>query len=153
MRQDRGAAKLRENRALRFLLVGGLSFALDFGLLVLLHEVFGVVLWLATPIAFITSLLFNFAAQRTFTFAATNNVGTGAGKYAVLVVFNVFASALIVTGFESLGLGYAAGKVTATVLMTAWNFVLYKYWVFPNKPGSPEQPLSASAGPGHRSGR
>ena len=140
---------------MKFLLVGGLSFAIDFGLLVLLHEAFGVLLWIATPIAFITSLIFNFAAQRTFTFAATNKVGAGAGKYAALVIFNVFASALIVTGFESLGLGYAAGKITATVLMTAWNFLLYKYWVFPNKPAplSPEPPFSASAEPGRHSER
>ena len=156
MRHYVRAWKPRESRALRFLLVGGASFAIDFGLLVLLHEAFGIVLWIATPCAFVASLVFNFAAQRTFTFAATNSVGSGAGKYAALVVFNVVASAVIVTGFDYLGLGYAAGKVTATVLMTVWNFVLYKYWVFPGTSvpdSSSPSPVTVSAGPGRRSQR
>jgi len=110
--------------------VGGLSFALDLGLLVLLHEFLGVELWIATPVAFLVSLVFNFLLQRIFTFQATNHRGISALKYVVLVVVNILVSDLIVTGFDGLGWSYVVGKTTSTILTTAWNYFLYRHWIF-----------------------
>ncbi len=114
----------------KFLVIGILSFAIDLGTLTLLKEVFHVDLWIATPIAFIVSLLFNFWAQRVFTFKASNSTSASFLKYAALVVFNVFATDVIVNVINAAGLGYAFGKVCATVATMAWNFLLYKYWIF-----------------------
>ena len=58
---------VERSHLIKFLLVGGASFAVDRALLALMHEVFGVDLWMATPIAFVASLVFNFALQRSFT--------------------------------------------------------------------------------------
>lgn len=127
------AQKLYQNSVLRFLFVGGLSFALDLGLLVLLHEVVGVDLVIATPIAFLVSLVFNYFLQRIFTFQATNHHGISAAKYISLVVFNVVVSDFIVTGFDALGWYYIIGKGTSTVLTTVWNYFLYREWIFKNK--------------------
>lgn len=117
----------------RYLLVGGFSFAVDFFLLVFLHEFFGLQLWLATPLAFIASLIVNYLLSRFFTFAGTGARGTSFVKYIVLVLFNTIATSLIVSGFEAFGGGYMLGKVLSTVLMTVWNFFAYKHWVFANK--------------------
>lgn len=114
----------------RYLLVGGLSFAVDFFLLVFLHEYFAVELWLATPIAFLTSLVVNYLLSRFFTFAGVGARGTSFLKYIALVVFNTAAASLIVSGFEAVGSSYMLGKVASTVLMTIWNFFAYKHWVF-----------------------
>lgn len=116
--------------------MGGFSFALDFFLLVFLHEYFGVQLWLATPVAFLASLGVNYLLSRFFTFAGTGARGTSFVKYIVLVVFNTIATSLIVAGFESFGGPYTLGKVASTVLMTVWNFFAYKHWVFARK-GNP----------------
>lgn len=124
------ALGIYRNSVIRFLFVGGLSFALDLGVLALLHEIFGVDLWIATPIAFIVSLVFNFLLQRIFTFQATNSRGVSAVKYILLVVFNIVVTDLIVTGFDAIGWSYVAGKTTATVLTTAWNYLLYRHWIF-----------------------
>jgi putative flippase GtrA len=121
---------LAENSVVRFLLIGGLSFALDLGLLAVLHEAFGVELWIATPIAFVVSLIFNFLLQRIFTFKATNHGGVSAAKYLLLVAFNIVVSDLIVTGFDAFGWSYIIGKATATVLTTVWNYWLYRHWIF-----------------------
>lgn len=123
-------AKLDNSHLLKFLLVGGLSFAIDLALLVVLHEVFGVVLWIATPIAFLTSLIFNFLLQRIFTFKATNRGHASFVRYAILVAFNTVATDFIVNTFAHWDLTYAAGKVVATALTMGWNFYLYKYWIF-----------------------
>lgn len=117
----------------RYLLVGGVSFSVDFFLLIFLHEYFGVQLWLATPVAFLTSLVVNYLLSRFFTFAGTGARGASFVKYIALVVFNTIATSLIVSGFEAMGGAYMLGKVASTVLMTVWNFFAYKYWVFARK--------------------
>ncbi|MCQ1949506.1 GtrA family protein [Arthrobacter sp. zg-Y859] len=114
----------------RYLLVGGVSFAVDFFLLVLLHEYFGVELWLATPIAFLTSFAANYFLSRFFTFAGSGARGTSFVKYVALVLFNTVAASLIVSGFEAVGSSYMLGKVASTAMMTVWNYFLYKHFVF-----------------------
>lgn len=118
------------NEIVRFIIVGGISFAIDLGLLMLLHEIFEVELWLATPVAFLTSLAFNFALQRMFTFRARNGTSVSFLKYCVLVAFNTFAVDVIVNFLDWLGAGYQIGKVVSTIMITAWNFLLYKHWIF-----------------------
>lgn len=130
----------------KYLLVGALSFAIDFGMLVLLYEVFGVVLWLATPIAFLVSLFANYLLQRFFTFAGTPTRGTSFVKYILLVAVNTVAASLIVSGFEAVGSSYVIGKVVSTAAMTVWNFFAYKYWVFAARGGAGlEEPAPSPA--------
>lgn len=119
----------------RFIIVGGISFVIDLGLLMLLHEVFLVDLLIATPIAFLTSLAFNYALQRVFTFRAENGRSVSFIKYCLLVAFNTFAVDVIVNFADWLGAGYQIGKVIATILTTAWNFLLYKHWIFKSGAG------------------
>lgn len=114
----------------RFIIVGGISFAIDLGLLMLLHEVFLVELVIATPIAFLTSLGFNFALQRMFTFRSDSGKSVSFLKYCLLVVFNTLAIDVIVNVIDWLGAGYQIGKVVSTIMTTAWNFLLYKHWIF-----------------------
>jgi len=118
------------NELARFIIVGGVSFVIDLGLLMLLHEVFLVDLLVATPVAFLTSLAFNYALQRVFTFRAENGKSVSFIKYCLLVAFNTVAVDLIVNFADWLGAGYQVGKVVATILTTAWNFLLYKHWIF-----------------------
>lgn len=125
---------LHRSPFLKFLIVGVLSFALDLGLLVGLHEGLNVDLVIATPIAFLTSLIFNFALQRSFTFRAMNSRTVSAAKYIALVIVNVVITDLIVTGFDRLDWAYGIGKVVATVLTTGWNFLLYRHWIFRHEP-------------------
>jgi putative flippase GtrA len=121
---------LHRSPFLKFLIVGVLSFGLDFGILVGLHEGLNVDLVIATPVAFLTSLVFNFILQRTFTFRAANSRALSAAKYIALVVVNVVVTDFIVTGFDRLEWAYGIGKVVATVLTTTWNFLLYRNWIF-----------------------
>ncbi|MEO5781310.1 MULTISPECIES: GtrA family protein [Arthrobacter] len=114
----------------KFLVVGGASFAIDLGLLALLHEVGGVDLWIATPIAFLVSLVFNFLVQRKFTFQSSGRADVSLLKYCALVVFNVIATDVVVIVVDGAGYPYALGKVIATIATTVWNFLLYKHWIF-----------------------
>lgn len=133
----------------KFLLVGGASFAIDLGMLALLHEVGNVDLWIATPIAFLTSLVFNFVVQRNFTFRSNTRAHVSFLKYGALVLFNVMATDVIVNLFAGAGEPYALGKVIATIATTVWNFLLYKHWIFKTPPATHGEivDLDASATP------
>jgi putative flippase GtrA len=129
----------------KFFLVGVASFVIDLGLLAILHEGFGVDLWIATPIAFLTSLVFNFFVQRTFTFQSDTRAHVSFLKYGALVVFNVIATDVIVNVIAASGLSYAVGKVVATVATTGWNFLLYKHWIFKAAPATSDDGVDINA--------
>ncbi|MEZ2389060.1 GtrA family protein [bacterium RCC_150] len=120
----------RNGYLIKFLAVGAASFAIDLGTLTLLHELGRVDLWIATPIAFLASLIFNFFAQRKFTFQSGARAHVSFFKYGLLVVFNLVATDFIVNGIAAAGMSYALGKAVATVATTVWNFLLYKHWIF-----------------------
>jgi putative flippase GtrA len=121
---------LHRSSVAKFLIVGGLSFAIDLGTLAVLHDLFHVDLWIATPIAFIVSLLFNFGAQRSFTFRSNSRRDLSFLKYIALVAFNTVATDVIVNAIAAVGLSYAIGKVVSTGLTMAWNYFLYRHWIF-----------------------
>jgi len=123
--------RLLDSSAVRYLVIGGLSFLLDFGLLALCYRVFGWPLWLATASGFLGSFFFNFFLQRRFSFRASTPLLGGVFRYSLLLAANTVATIVIVEFFERVGAGILIGKIIATVATTLWNFFLYKHWVFP----------------------
>jgi len=121
---------LAAHSATRYLIVGGVSFVIDFGLIFLLHTVAGAPLWLATVAGFLLSFVFNYVAQRTFSFGSRQPHGVTLLKYAALVLFNTGLTVLIVSGFDKTAVGWEAGKVIATIVTTGENYFVYRYWVF-----------------------
>ena len=114
----------------RYLVVGGLSFLLDLGLLTLFYRGFGVPLALATGIGFWGSVLFNFTLQKRFAFETRGATGRSLWRYGVLLAANSVIAIAVVTLFHSLGWGYVYGKVFVTAAQTVWNYFAYRSWVF-----------------------
>lgn len=116
--------------AVRYLIVGGLCFLADVGILALLHDVVGLALPLATPIAFLASFAITYTMQRTIAFNSGARVVASVGRYTALVAFNTVATTGIVWGIAALGWPWIVGKVLAVVATTIWNYFAYRYWVF-----------------------
>ena len=127
-------ARFFGHSAVRYLIVGGLSFAVDFGLLVLLREVFRWDVGIASATAFLSSLVFNFLVQRKFSFDSAHRTHVSMIRYGLLVVTNTLATVFIVQLLTPTILGYMGGKVISTAAMMVWNFFLYQHWVFGKKP-------------------
>lgn len=127
------AKQLYRNSALRYLFIGGLSFLIDFGILFLLHEIVGMVLWLATGAAFLASFVFNYSLQRAFSFSSRASHGRSLVKYIALVVFNTLATIGIVALLDHF-FAWQVGKVVATIITTVWNYLAYRYIVFVDRP-------------------
>jgi putative flippase GtrA len=125
-----GLTALYSHSAVRYLVIGGASAALDAGLLWLLHGVWDVALPVATFVAVATAFFFNFALNRMWSFGSTSPVGTQFAKYLALGVLNWLANVAGVTGLAALGMHYLVAKVLVVAVVTVLNYVVYKAWVF-----------------------
>jgi len=125
-----GIRAFASHSAVRYLIAGGLSFLVDFGVLALLHEVFAWPVWLASGTSFLISFAFTYSIQRFFSFSARTPHGRALMRYTILVIFNTLATVAIVALVNYSPLSWAGGKVVATVVTTAWNYFAYRYWVF-----------------------
>ncbi|MCW2709573.1 MAG: putative rane protein [Frankiales bacterium] len=112
-------------------LIGGVSLLVDLGLLVLLHGIVGLPLLPATATAFAASVVVNFTLNR-----ALHLAGPGAGTHRQLLRYGTLlgANAVVTLGIVSFGqqarTPYLLSKLVAVALTTAWNFPLYRAWVF-----------------------
>lgn len=132
-----GLSRLWSSSLVRYLVMGGLSFAFDFGLLWLLYDIAGVPLTVATPTAFLASFVVTYTLQRLFAFRATASVAPSVVRYALLVVANTALTTGIVALADSAGWPWAAGKLIAVAVTTVGNYFAYRYWVFARPKGSP----------------
>ncbi len=126
-------------RPLRYLLVGGSGFALDFFVLWLLRSPVGLPAWFSAAVAFAVGTVYTYLLQRSFTFGSrANHVGASV-RFLTLVAANTVFTAVVVELFDQaaalvFGLsGYLVGKVVCAVLTTLWNYPLLGRWVYAAK--------------------
>lgn len=127
----RGAVRRAwSSSAVRYLFVGGICFAVDVALLWAAHDLLGVPLAVATPLAFLTSFVVTYTLQRVVSFASDSKMVPSVARYTALVVINTIATTAIVWAVDTIGGGWFVGKVAAVVATTVWNYFAYRYWVF-----------------------
>ena len=133
----------------RYVLVGGSAFVLDFGTLWALKSGAGLPAWLAAACAYTLSTLDSFLLQRKFTFSADLGMGNSAVRYGILLLVNLVLTSAIVEGFDYFFDLYLVGKIVSTAAMTMWNFPIMKYWVYPRSKAtaSPDAVSEPPAGP------
>ena len=129
--------KSRAAEIIRFALTGGVCFVVELAVLILLKGKFGVDTLIATPIAFLISVLLNYLLCVVWVFRGAKNRGAGAkagflitsliglGLNEVLmllfrvawgeekVLFTVFSFAVSL---------YVLNKVLATCIVMIWNY-------------------------------
>lgn len=122
---------LYQHNLVRYLVVGGSTFAIDLGLLVLLHGAEGVWLPLATAIAYCIAIIYNFCLNRWWTFSASENksVREHIIPYSILLGFNFLFTVLFVSLLSHF-INYAVAKVLAVAIQTTWTYFCYKHFVF-----------------------
>ncbi len=113
----------------RFLLVGGVSFAVDFGLYLLLYAVFGVQYVVASTISFSLSLVLNYILTLRFVFEARAG-RNHAKEFAMYVGLNIIALGLnqgiLFLTVDLLGATPVIGKIVATAVVLVYNFISRK---------------------------
>jgi putative flippase GtrA len=115
----------------RFILVGGVSAAIDMGLLWLLHGVLGVWLPVATFTGVAFSFVVNFLLNRRWVFGAAGPAAGQFARYLTLAALNWMLTVLTVTWLtEVVGLYFMLARVLALAVFTVLNFLALRAWVF-----------------------
>jgi putative flippase GtrA len=137
----------RSRRIVVYIGIGAISFAVDFGCLVALHELAGAPVWLAATTGYWSSVVVNYALNRTVAFRDRTPPATSVARYGLLLGVNWLATLAIITTADALGLGYLVGKVAAVLVLTTLNYVAYSRWVFADlSPGAPGEDVHDVAG-------
>jgi len=125
---------LYRHHLIRYLFVGGTTFIIDFGLLILLHGKEKMWLPLATFISYSIAVVYNFSLNRWWTFSAseTKSLRQHITPYAILLSFNLLFTVVFVS-LVSHFMNYAIAKIVAVIIQTGWNYFIYKNVIFLKK--------------------
>jgi putative flippase GtrA len=140
-----------ESTVVKYLFVGGLAFVTDLGTLWLGASVLGLPVWVATALAYAAAWVVNFGLNRVLTFAdhgaRDGKVHKQSIRFTILVLINLVITELLMTVLIHFGVNYLLAKVASSVVITLYNFEVYKRWVFAGdkspadgEPGPQEEP-------------
>lgn len=126
----------------KFGLVGGIAFLIDYGIMVLLTEVFGVNYLISATISFTVSVIFNYLASMRYVF--THKEGLSRRReFVIFIVLSVIGLGLndlcmwLFTGV--LGISYLISKIIATAIVMVYNFITRKLFLDAGDQPLPEQ--------------
>ena len=138
--------KHRTGEVVRFALTGGICFVVELGVLILLKGGLGIDTLIATPIAFLISVILNYLLCVAWVFRGANNRGTGAkagflitsliglglNELLMLLFRLIFGedAAILTLGGKTINM-YVLNKCLATLIVMIWNYfskraVLYR---------------------------
>ena len=111
---------------MRFIIVGAITFVVDYGLLYISTEYIGLYYVYSTAIAFIAAVIFNYWLCVIYVF---KNVQRQTSKQAILFV----GSSVVGLGLnqicmwffvEIFGIYYMLAKIISIIIVMAWNYIM-----------------------------
>lgn len=114
---------------MKFGIVGVIAFIIDYGLMVLLTEAFGVDYLVSATISFAVSVTFNYFASMRYVFRHKEGMSKRR-EFVIFVVLSVIGlginDLIMWLGTGLWGISYLITKLVATFLVMVWNFVTRK---------------------------
>ncbi len=123
-----------KTQILRFVLTGGFSAIVDYGLLELLSSGLGLQVDLSKMLSFIAGTLTAYLINRRWTFGAAPSRSRFAkvmALYALTFAVQVGIFHVLFTSFGSKPLAFVIAQGTATVI----NFIVQRVWIFRRQDG------------------
>lgn len=122
--QPAGDGAGRGGEVIRFTIAGGLGFVIDYGLMILLKETFGMHYLLATTLSFIVSVVVNYLLCAYWVFQGTDTKSGGV-KLAFIVTSGIGLglNALFMYLFvDVMHINYMIAKIISVILVMIWNY-------------------------------
>nr|MBQ9201381.1 GtrA family protein [Bacteroidales bacterium] len=118
---------------LRYSVVGGVAFLVDYGSLWLLTEAVGLHHLVSAAIAFILGLICNYVISTAWVFGESkvNNRLVEFTVFSIIGVVGLGFNELIIYFFTDVcGLHYMLSKIISTVIIFFWNFFARRFILF-----------------------
>ena len=118
------------NQILKFGVVGGIAFVIDYGILFLLAKVIGLNELISAAISFIISLTFNYFLSTKWVFEAKKQTPKEVIIFVLLSVVGLgINEVLIYLGTKKLGIDVMIVKLFATAIVMVYNFITRKIFL------------------------
>ena len=121
------------NQILKFGVVGGIAFVIDYGLMVFLTEVFKVPALISAAISFTVSVIFNYIASIKWVFDVDKEKNNKAKELIVFIILSVIGlgiNELIMWIMDKeFGIYYMISKIVATAAVMCYNFITRKLFL------------------------
>lgn len=115
------------NQILKFGVVGGIAFVIDYTLLFLLAKVIGLNELISAAISFTVSLIFNYFLSTKWVFEAKKQTPKEVTIFVLLSVVGLgINEVLIYLGTKKLGIDVMIVKLFATAIVMVYNFITRK---------------------------
>lgn len=125
-----------------YMISGGAYFWVGYGILLFLNSYFQshlhwsvrLSLWWATIISNVIGWTVNYVLQRFWVFnnkSLKSHKTNVTGRYVIITLVDFVLNYVILLGLNSIGIAPKFGQFISSGFFTAWNWVWYKYWVFP----------------------
>ena len=124
--------KLTENQKIRYLVVGGSSFAVEFSLFAVLEKA-GANLFVANSLSFLAGLLMSFWLHKQWSFAGDHKMQAGKqfASYALLAGINLVLTNIIIGVLvNGAGVPELGAKVLTMLAIVCWNFFFMSKLIF-----------------------
>lgn len=127
--------KLELIRITEYMISGGAYFWTGYLVFFICDQLFGLNLWWAKLAANLSGWTVNYVLQRYWVFNSKHlkkHQTEVTKRYIIITGVNFMLDYLIVAGLKSAGLTPYIGQFLSAGFFTVWNYLWYKYWVFPS---------------------
>jgi len=128
--------KQEVKRIAEYMISGGAYFWSGYAMFFMLDQVAELNLWWAKLGANVTGWLVNYTLQRYWVFnnpKLAKHQTEVTGRYTVITLVDFLIDYVIVAALNSVGVTPYIGQFVSAGFFTVWNYLWYKYWVFPDK--------------------
>lgn len=161
-------AKLRKRQTklvvqfVEYLVSGGVYFWVGYGLLLYLNGYFlhnlhwgkHQSLWWATIISNTIGWTANYLLQRFWVFrnkSLKKHATEVTSRYIIITLVDFVLNYFILLGLDNIGIPPKFGQFISSGFFTIWNYLWYRFWVFPEKLGARKRKASPLRIIAHRS--
>jgi len=124
---------INHNTAIKYLLSGGLAFAVDYLLLLACYYVLSFQLWVATTLGYLSGLCVSFFINRTWVFGERGKqrkVTRQLVEYLLLLFFNYFFTVFAIRLLNNQAVSPAISKIAITAMIAGWNYIIFNKVIF-----------------------
>ncbi len=124
------------NQLLKFGIVGVIAFAIDYGIMVILTEIFKIPVLISAAISFTISVIFNYIASVKWVFDVAKEKNSKTTELVVFIVLSIVGlgiNELIMWIMDKkFGIYYMISKIFATAVVMCYNFITRKLFLEKN---------------------